>query len=380
MKKIRIITFIIVTAAMLWIPAFAGMAYAQTQIAVRIIDGSGNPVTGLTEANMKFRKSPYGLQDVIAGITVTETGTQGNYICGDFSTFQLVKLFINDVEQTWFGEQYSGNPANTFIDFNTIQTVPASKTFNGIIQLSGPQTHIMYPLINAASPWFTDGTPQYGNTLVWKSWVENNFIQGTGFLDSCFIIRENRIIVDKKLVNNITGISYNNIRQAVDWIYTNGSPGINNRWTIYIIPQEDAEYVTDFTWYDYINIVGLGEVHIKNTSNYLPYSIFVRAGAMNDRNVRAENLNFDSFEANILIKKMIVVNCNFRAEEDNYVPDITIEDSQVETSGFYAIGSGNLNAAGTNRIVSCCGNKNITWGINDKVYGYIYNTGDDIQY
>lgn len=380
MRKIRLITFITGIAAILWIFAFAGKTFAQTQIAVRIIDGSGNPVTGLTDANIKFRKSPYSLQDVIAGISVTETGSQGNYICGEFPTFQLVKLFINDVEQTWFGEQYSGNPANTFVDFTTIQTIPASKTFNGIIQLSGPQTQIMYPLINPASTWFTGENPQYNNSLVWKSWVADNFVQGLDFLDSCFIIRENRIIIDRKLVNNITGISYNNIRDAVDWIYTNGSPGPNNRWTIYIIPQENSYYVTDFTWYDYINIVGLGEVHITNTYNYPPYSIFVRAGTMSDRNVRAENLNFNSNEANILIKKMIAVNCNFRAAEDNFSPDITIEDSQVESSGFYVIGTGNLNVSGTNRIINCYGNKSVTWGINDMVYNYSYNTGDDIQY
>ena len=101
---------------------------------------------------------------------------------------------------------------------------------------------------------------------------------------------------------------------------------------------------------------------------------------MSDRNVRAENLNFNSNEANILIKKMIVVNCNFRASEDNFTPDITIEDSQVESSGFYVIGAGNLNVSGTNRIVNCYGNKSITWGINDRVYNYSYNTSDDFQY
>jgi hypothetical protein len=378
MGKIRLMTFIIGIALLTL--AMTDSAFGQTQIAVRIIDGSGNPVTGLTDANIKFRKSPYGLQDVIAGISVTETGSQGNYICGGFSTFQLVKLFINDVEQAWFGEQYSGNPANTFVDFSSNQTISGAKTFIGGIQLSGPQTQIMYPLINPASSWFTNGTPQYGNSLVWRTWVEDNFVQGVSFLDSCFIIRENRIIVDKKLVNNITGISYNNIREAVDWIYTNGSPSANNRWTVYIIPQENSYYVTDFTWYDYINIVGLGEVHIKNTSNYPPYSIFVRAGTMSDRNVRAENLNFNSIDANILVKKMIVVNCNFRAAEDNFEPDITIENSQVEDCGFFVIGAGNLNVSGINRVIDCFGNRTITWGANDRIYGYSYSTGDDIQY
>ncbi len=373
---------LIILLAVFWIPAFAGMTNSQTELAIRIIDGSGEPVTGLTDANIKFRISPYGSGDVLSGITVTETGTQGNYICRGFTTFQPVKLYINDIEQTWFGAQYSGDPAGTFVEQSGTESISGSKTFTGMVNLSGPQAQIMYPYQNATAPFYNggEGPPPYGNSLVWKYWVEKNFVSGTGFLDSCFIIRENRIVVDKKLVNDITGIAYNDIRSAVDWVYTNGSPGANNRWTVYIIPQENSYYITDFTWYDYINIIGLGEVHIKNTPNYPPYSIFVRAGTMNDRNVRAENLNFESLEANILVKKMIVVNCNFRAEEDNYTPDITIEDSQVESCGFYVIGAGNLIASGTNRVISCYGNKNISWGSNDKVYGYNYNTGDDIQY
>ncbi len=382
----RLLRVLLILITVLWIPAFAGMTstvlFAQTELAIRVIDASGEPVTGLTDANIKYRISPYSSGDVISGITVTETGTQGNYICKGFTTFQLVKLYINDIEQTWFGQQYSGDPNSTFVEQSGTESISGTKTFTGIIILSGLQTQIMYPYQNASAPFYNsgEGPPPYGNSLVWKYWVEKNFISGTAFLDSCFIIRENRIIVDKKLVNDITGIVYNDIKSAVDWIYTNGSPGANNRWTIYIIPQENSYYITDFTWYDYINIIGLGEVHIKNTTNYPPYSIFVRAGTMNDRNVRAENLNFDSFEANLLVKKMIIVNCNFRAEEDNYTPNITIEDSQAEQCGFYVTGEGNVIAAGTNRVIGCFGNQNISWGANDKVYGYNYNSNDDIQY
>ena len=382
----RLLRVLLILITVLWIPAFAGMTstelYAQTELAIRVIDASGEPVTGLTDANIKFRMSPYGTADVVSGITVNETGTQGNYICKGFTAFQLVKLYINDIEQTWFGQQYSGDPAGTFVEQSGTESISGSKTFTGMVMLYGPQTQIKYPYQDATAPFYNggEGPPPYGNSLVWKYWVESNFVSGTAFLDSCFIIRENRIIVDKKLANDITGKAYNDIRSAVDWIYTNGSPGTNNRWTVYIIPQENSYYVTDFTWYDYINIVGLGEVHIKNTSNYPPYSIFVRAGTLSDKNVRAENLNFYSHEANLLVKKMIVVNCNFRADEDNFSPDITIEDSQVEHSGFYVFGEGNLIAAGTNRVIGCFGNRNISWNTNDKVYGYNYISNDDIQY
>ena len=359
-----------------------GEILSQTDISIRVINASGNPVTGLSDANIKFRKSPYSLQDVVTGLTVTETGSQGNYICKGFTTFQLVKLFINEVEQTWFGEQYSGNPSGTFVEQTGTESISGTKTFTGIVMLSGIQTQIMYPYQDPAAPFFSsgNGTPPYGNSLVWKSWVENNFVGGTVFLDSCFVIRKNRIIVDSKIYKDFTGIAYNDIRSAVDWIYANGSPGPLNRWTILIIPQENTAYMTDFTWYDYINIVGIGEVHLKNTANIPPYSIFTRSGTMSDRNVRAENLNFDSYEANILIKKMIVVNCNFRAEEDNYPANITIEDSQVESTGFYIFGTGSINAASTNRIINCYGNRNISWSANDAVYGYSCNSSDDIQY
>jgi len=88
--------------------------YSQVNVAIQVIDANGSPVTGLTSSEIKFRKSPYGSGDEIPNISVTEVGSQGNYVCWYFSTFQLTRLFINGVQQNWFGEQFTGDPGNLF--------------------------------------------------------------------------------------------------------------------------------------------------------------------------------------------------------------------------------------------------------------------------
>lgn len=359
---------------------------AQTQLAIRIIDGSGNPVTGLTDANIKFRKSPYGAGDVLT-ITVTESGSQGNYICTGFTTFQPVKLFINDVEQAWFGEQLSGDPANTFMSKinSVIESINGNKTFTGTLEFtgyvtfSGTAVSMYYPQINTSSSWYIAGTPALDASLVWKSWVVNNFISSTGFADSMFIIRSNKIIVDDRLAANITGLQYNNIKEAMDWIHNNGSPGANTRWTVYILPSHITAtgYDEDFYWYDYIDLVGLGQVYISNTTNIPPYSIFIRSGS---NYVKAENINFYSYDATLTINLIDAVNCNFKVELDNYSPELDLQNCQLKNSGIYVKGGATCGVTGANRIINCYGNTNPSWSASDKVYSYSYVIGDDMSF
>lgn len=104
---------------------------AQTEKLFRVIDSSGTPVTGLTSSNISFRISPYGAGNTVAEtITVTEIGVQGNYRCSGFTVFQLVGLWINGVEQTWFGRQYAGIAANVFLS-------KSGGTMTGILNMGG---------------------------------------------------------------------------------------------------------------------------------------------------------------------------------------------------------------------------------------------------
>lgn len=344
--------------------------YSQTQFAVRIIDASGAPVTGLTSANIKFRISPFGAGDVLT-IPVTEKGSQGNYICTGFTTFQLVKLFIDGVEQEWFGQQYSGDPDNTFVNQAGTETITGDKTFTGALIATDVAT-FTEPYISSTS------TVPTSDMLVWKSWVEANTVSGV-VADSFFIIRNNRLIVDSRLAVDIAGKQYNDIKTAMDWIYSNGSPSANNRWTIYIIPSNitSTGYASDFTWYDYIDLVGMGQVLITNTINIPPYSIFTRTGS---NRVRAENINFYSYDANLSINLIQAFNCNFKVELDNYSPNLNIQNSQLVNCGLYVKGLATTSVVGANRLMNCYGNSYISWTVDDDIYGYTVMLGDEMEF
>ncbi len=345
-------------------------SFAQESLSLRIINASGVPVTGLTDANIKFRISPYGAGNVLT-ISVTEVGTQGNYNCSGFTTFQLVKLFVNAVEQTWFGEKYSGDPARTFIDSASTETITGNKTFNGTTTI---YAGVLSGNLNAGSNRIvTLADPINSQDAVTKSWAIAN-LGVVGNFDSVFIFRDNRILIDSRLAVDVAGVQYNNIQEAIDWVYSNGTPTTTNRWVLYILPHQNA--VTGYTGgidiRDFIDVVGLGNVKITG--------VVARSGTMADKDARIENLYFEATDANILVKKVRAVNCVFNAIEDATQSDITIENAQCKGCGFYITGTGVINVSGSNRIQDSFGNKNIGWTSGDDIMNYLYNTAGTYQY
>lgn len=375
----------------------------MTEVILRIINSNGEPVTGLTASNIKFRKSPYGSGNEITGLTVTESGTQGNYKITGFSSWQKAKLYINVIFQEWWGEQFTGDPANNFVDFSSAQQVSGQKTFTGanthsgnntfsgnnthsgnntfggnntftgaaefdnsVVFVNGQQaamlgdTYLRNPLIVDPS-----GTPA-GSSLIWKDYAGRNFVP----------IGANKIIVDSKAAADIEGKVYRSIGNAVNYAYNNGSPGALNRWEILVLPHHTGVYTEAFYWYDFIDITGIGWVKIQNVPSK---SLFIRAGSMTDRNVKASNLHFESTNYNLNFQKMIADNCSMIMIEDDYAPVLTIEDSQFRTYYFGFIGAVNFVNAGSNRVINCSGGTDVHWNTDDKVYNYSFISGDYIQ-
>lgn len=73
-------------------------------IAFQVEDLTGAPVTGLTISRVKFYSTttPFG---EVAYTTLTEVGSQGNYVADGFTDYDEVILKIDGTEQTWFGKQ-----------------------------------------------------------------------------------------------------------------------------------------------------------------------------------------------------------------------------------------------------------------------------------
>lgn len=80
MKKLFLIT------ALLFILPYC--TYTQfTSLPVRLVNSSGEPLTGQA-ANIEFTKYPHNYPaDLVAGLSVTEHGTAGNYVARGFSSF-----------------------------------------------------------------------------------------------------------------------------------------------------------------------------------------------------------------------------------------------------------------------------------------------------
>jgi hypothetical protein len=156
---------------LLFTSPWANHLQAQTQLSIRLITGSGTPFTGQA-ANIKFKAYPYS--GGYMTITVTEKGTQGNYICTGFTTFQLVKFYLSDVEQQWFGEQYSGDPGSSFVDQTTNESIGGTKTFTGT-------TYITAGVLNgnlfANSNRITSlADPVNAQDAATRAWVVANFM------------------------------------------------------------------------------------------------------------------------------------------------------------------------------------------------------------
>jgi hypothetical protein len=370
------------------------------EVIIRVLNSSGDPVTGLTASNIKFRKSPYGTGDEITGVTVNEIGSQGNYKIAGFTMWQKAKLYINGILQDWWGEQFTGDPANNFVDFGSAQTVSGPKTFSGnnthsgsnsfsgVNTFSGANTHsgnntfsgrntftdnntfsvsaiIADPKIDNAGHLYGSNNPAADN-LIWKNFSDQAYLG----------IQQNRIVVDNKAAADIAGKLYRSVKDAVNYAYNNGSPSINNRWEIFVIPHPSAVYTEDFYWYDFIDIIGLGWVKIRNTGGR---SLFIRSGAMTDRNVKAVNLHFENTDTNLNFQKMIVDNCSVVMIEDSFSPVLTLEDSQFRNTYFGNIGLGTITVTGSNRVINCTGGSNISWGIGNLVYNYVFIDKDYIQ-
>jgi hypothetical protein len=370
------------------------------EVIIRVLNSGGGPVTGLTAANIKFRRSPYITGNEISGLAVAEIGSQGNYKISGFTIWQKAKLFINGVVQDWWGEQFTGDPSNYFVDIASAQSVTGAKifsgnnshtgnnSFSGANTFSGSNTHsgnntfsggnifsssniFTGTAINADPRVITTGILYNSNNpdadnLIWKKYADSAYLA----------VQANRLVVDAKASADVTGKLYRSIKDAVNYAYNTGSPSSSNRWEILVMPHPEAVYTEDFYWYDYIDIIGIGWVKLRNTLNR---SLFIRSGAMTDRNVKAVNLHFENTDMNLNFKMMIADNCSVVMIEDNYSPVLTLEDAQFRNSYFGLIGSGSMVTTGSNRLINCVGGIKAVWGPNDKIYNYTMIDGDYIE-
>jgi hypothetical protein len=367
------------------------------EVTINIRDENDDPVLGLTGSNIKFKTSPGGVE--ITGLTVYEQGL-GTYVITGFTTWQKTQLFINGVLQNWWGIQYTGEPSNQFID-KTGDTMTGELSMGGQT-LSNPLdpsagTHVgdrdyndsRYLVKNVAQEHqngigFRNTLPRgYNSDGVTETYLEptENFqLTPKQYVDTMigYGIKagQNLLIVDPHRSEDITGYVYRNIRDAIDYAYSQ-TPSSANRWTVFVMPNKNPDgYTTDLTLYDYIDLIGLGMIKLNCS--------ITRSGSMSDKNCRIENFMIELTDKSISVKKSRVINCIFKTTEDNVQTNISIEGSQLKDCGLFLFGSGVVESIPHggiyNRFYNCFGNYNITFDANDQVIDYNYNANAEYQY
>lgn len=145
----------------------ANDTYSQfTSLPVRLVTSTGTPLTGQA-ANIEFTRYPHNYPgNSVSGITVTEVGTAGNYVCRGFTAFEYVKLWLSGVNQSWFDSVQVGDIrswlASNYMTLSTTQSLSGQKSPSGSWFLSGSwlqsagDFQVYKPYITGTSPWLTD--------------------------------------------------------------------------------------------------------------------------------------------------------------------------------------------------------------------------------
>jgi len=151
--------------------------FAQEEVNLQLESSPGVYINSLTSSNIKFHRSPYGSGDEVSGLTVTHpTGnTLGNYTVTGFSTWEKVRLYINNVYQEWWGTKQVGNPSTKFVDAtgDVDESIDGDKTYTGIVNTATIVS--TKPYISTDSPWYTDynSADLYQSAVVWRKYVED---------------------------------------------------------------------------------------------------------------------------------------------------------------------------------------------------------------
>lgn len=171
--------------------------FSQYSIPLRLVNSDGTPKTGQA-SNIVFTRYPHSYgTDNVSGITVTEVGTAGNYVCKGFTTYEYVKLWLSGVNQTWFDSVQVGN-ISTYI--NTLLGSYMNKTgtqsgFTGTKTLTGDwlwtsgTITLNKPYVYTSSPWYTDYSLIGNSSLGWK-----------GLNDSLYVLRDWMFLSGSKII------------------------------------------------------------------------------------------------------------------------------------------------------------------------------------
>lgn len=394
-------------------------------LTVTSIDGVGGellPVTTLLQSEFKFIKASDNVTEV--SFSGFSNNGNGNYLFWDFDidafdpvtnpsfAREQVRIKINNVFQDGFGifpiyadddepaaASYSVGrvdrqgdtifywltyvPDNTHTPpFNPYDPDSAAEPDNVLVcnkyvkdnfgglgaanYWYGENLYDVVPKVDGAAPEYIAGTPSDPKSFVWKEWVEDNFSADS----NSFSLQGNELLVDKNITTVVVGKKYNNLNTAIAYAQSQ-SPGITNRWKIYIMPYMiggSTGYTDNITIFPYIDLIGIGQVKLScsvtqsGTWTGVPKSFW-------------HNIDFERINTNQTLQGISFTNCNLYMWNLSSTHTLTLTTSQLKDTGLYVVQTGGTGiiATGTgNRVIGCYGNYNVAWDTSDKIYGYTY--------
>jgi len=163
-------------------------AYTQYEsVPLRLVTSEGAPFTGQS-AQISFRRAPFGIDDDIDGLTVTED-PPGNYLISGFTTFEKAKYYFSGVEQTWWGGPnglYVGDIVpwinsllttslgNYILKVGSVTGISGNKTISSgdWLKLGGTETWYK-PYIYSGSSWVSDYSAVSNNGLIFRDFADS---------------------------------------------------------------------------------------------------------------------------------------------------------------------------------------------------------------
>ncbi len=324
------------------------------------------PQTGLTGATLQFKLSSGG--GFVTGLSVAEIGgTSYNYVVTGFTAaIAEHDLWVNGSLQTYWINQEIGVPSLSYVMLSGNQTgIAGDKSFTGDNNHAGINT-------------FAGSLVANGNTYLLGNIMANISMNGckltglaNGTANGDSVKFEQLMLLPNSLIVNsqataVTGKLYNSIAAAMTYAHAQAQA-----FNIYVYENAAGYYEENFTWYDTINIIGMGAVVVKNTPGY---STFVRTGFTSK--VKCENIHFENTDQNLLFKAMLVRNSSVYMFEDLNPGTIELENSQFEQTNFSHNSSGAFTSNDNNRIIGCTASQDVVWQASDKVYGFVVIAGD----
>lgn len=357
---------------------------------IRVTNSSDVGTTGLTDTNIKFRRSPFGSGDeiTIAGVS---GGTNGVYLCSFIGVpYQAAQLWIDGVYQATWGTKYIGDIYEEFLskDDSSSQTMSGaiamgSNKITGLALGTASGDAVPYQQamkLNDTNPQTMSGQIDMNSIRIIRVGTAITtgdampYEQVNSLLQRAFISEANQIIVDSKRAADISGYIYNDLDSAVT--YAASVASVNSRQNIYLVPHIGSYYTISQSIPDYVNLYGLGGIAIVRGA-------FSRSGSV-ALSSRMENIYFEAVDANHVIVRTIALNSYWQT-----VPDsgdggtISTTSSHLTNCGLfgqYSDTGDDVTSGGTNKIINCHGNFNVTWQSSDEMYGFNAIVGDTFNY